>query len=63
MAAAAGKPQSLSSRSCALFYQKNTILADSEEDLSLCAKALNILGLNSSAHHKIAALMALPDVP
>lgn len=39
------------------------LLADSEEDLTLRAKALNILGLNSSAHHKIAALLALPDVP
>lgn len=39
------------------------LLVDSEEDLTLRAKALNILGLNSSAHHKIAALLALPDVP
>lgn len=39
------------------------LLADYEEDLTLRAKALNILGLNSSAHHKIAALLALPDVP
>ena len=36
------------------------LLADSEEDLSLRAKALNILGLNSSAHPKIAALLVLP---
>ena len=43
--------------------QKITVLADSEEDLILRAKALNILGLNSSAHHKIAALLALPNVP
>lgn len=36
------------------------LLADSDEDLTLRAKALNILGLNSSAHHKISALLALP---
>lgn len=36
------------------------LLADSEEDLILRAKALNILGLNSSDHPKIATLLAQP---
>lgn len=39
------------------------LLGDSEADASLRAKTLNILGLNSFAHPKIAGLLALPNVP
>ncbi len=36
------------------------LLGDSEADASLRARALNILGLNTSAHPKIATLLSLP---
>ncbi len=37
------------------------ILSESEEDQTLRARALNILGLNSSAHPKISLLIPLPE--
>ena len=37
------------------------LLPESEEDQALRARALNILGLNSSAHPKILSLLSLPE--
>ena len=37
------------------------LLSESEEDQTLRARALNILGLNSSAHPKISLLIPLPE--